>query len=1791
MLLFQWLFFRDFEYSRGYMMRNFAAIVIGVLSLHFFVNQNTAQNVQDTKDDKSHRVTLDAQIDPASLGLNFTLQMANYPQRQGSLPVVMRYSSKVWNIEFESSWWDPSLGQTRSYTHPVYKNGWNMSIDPPGFDSLTWDAFDSYGKRVDLQNSRNFNYGDPYYVMPRFKIVTADGASHEMRRGDWVWINYFAYTNNPNVWTGDFYSADGSKMRYNVESGTLFLSDGSRYIQDLINGNPTGGFNTYIDKSGNVQRFISNGWVDTLGRNIPHPYVNVSPSSAQDVNYSLPGLGTDTLDFVFKWKKLEDALTSTASLMHSGNCAFHSVPYSPSLFEGSVNYQYTDVCGPEVVFNPVVLNEVVLPNGTSYKFTYNTYGEIDKIAYPTGAYERYLYGAVTGLSYADEPYSQSNRGVTNRWISSDGTSLSEVQWQYSSTYSGVSTTEPSGIKSERVYERASATPEFGFEDAKIGRLLEEKILDSNQNLTKRSLYSYETTGPVGTTPLGGYAVSTANRDVRPVREVSILFENGNSNALASMSETVYDTTGSSDPAYFSSLNAKETKIYNYVVVNASTAATASISTAASWFSTSDLAKTSEVDFLYDSNYKARNISGLVTETRLKDPSGAIKARSQINYDESGYGLTSPGTMPTAAANSWTDPLTELGSTIGTKRGLPTSSKNYYDIANSYYVETHSFYDQFGNARKSRDARGNDAETLYDDDYGFAYPTKTISPVPGGNGSTTAFEGLFTYDYDTGLVLTVTDPNGAVTEMEYNDDLYRRTKVIAPSAAETTTEYGAGTSASTRWIKSRSQINSTEWKEARSFFDGLGRTVRTQTIDPAGDVFTLTCYDSMGRVSKVTNPFRSYSTQDCSTTSGLEWTTNAYDTAGRPWKLTTPDGAEAVTTYGLAASSGYLLGTVVTVEDQADKQRRSITNSLGHLVRVDEPTTSGTALGSLTSPNQHTSYSYDSLNNLTAVEQGDQDRTFVYDNLSRLKSASNPESGTFDYQYDNTGNVIVKTDDRDVSTHYEYDALNRINRRWYNSSSSTSSTTHDSPALPTGVAYTYEAKYAYDVGTNGKGRLYEAKTGYRPLSQTKWRQVTLNQYLNFDVMGRPQTFRQYIGELVTTYYDVGYSYDLSGAVTTLTYPSGHTVAYDYDSAGKLESMTGNLGDGTTRTYADDFQYTAFGGMGRERFGTTTPLYHKQQYNSRGQLWDMRLSTVTTAGDGDRGAIINDYGTTANNGNVLSQDSVIPSSNSYRQTFTYDSINRLESVTERIVGSGSDSYNQTYVYDRYGNRTINATATFNAPEPQFDNSMMAAANRLYSPSEPSDTCTPTSTTRKMCYDAVGNLIRDKHVTDAAWMMYDGENKMGRYDKLDAQTDPTYYTYDGDGNRKQSSNAATVRYVHGLGGELLAEANASVVSKEYGYRNGDLLITALVSSNPKIKWLVKDHLGSPRLVASISGDLANVKRHDYLPFGEEIASTAFGRSTTQGYGNPQSDGVRQQFTGYERDNESDLDFAQARYYNKSHGRFISGDPLMASASVGNPQTLNRYAYAGNNPINITDPLGLTWYFNSEGNIYDWYDEKTKKFRWGKGELTGSWVKTEEYIYEDAVNGGYVALDRGSKKFVKGFQSRQAAEGQIEQWLMTRPTENISLEIDVWDSQASDPAYGFYNPFSSHGAAGHVSGGLGDKAWSWEGNGWADITKQNLEQYVESNAKTRGGTRFVLDFGSPDKNQKFARLYKDAYAEGSGYNLTNNNCGDAFCRAVNGMGGLPHNDSMLPSSHANFIREKLKQYIVSETRVGPPR
>lgn len=152
---------------------------------------------------------------------------------------------------------------------------------------------------------------------------------------------------------------------------------------------------------------------------------------------------------------------------------------------------------------------------------------------------------------------------------------------------------------------------------------------------------------------------------------------------------------------------------------------------------------------------------------------------------------------------------------------------------------------------------------------------------------------------------------------------------------------------------------------------------------------------------------------------------------------------------------------------------------------------------------------------------------------------------------------------------------------------------------------------------------------------------------------------------------------------------------------------------------------------------------------------------------------------------------------------------------------------------------------------------------------------------------------------------------------------YVYDGDGKRVKKivpgTGEVTV-FVYDASGKLIGEYSTVVQT----------------GNDAKTVFTTNDHLGSPRINTDAIGQ--TISRHDYHPFGEEIARIGYG-----------SDTIRKQFTGYERDSESTLDFAHARYLSANLGRFLSPDPVFGE--VMRPQTWNAYAYVVSDPLNRVD------------------------------------------------------------------------------------------------------------------------------------------------------------------------------------------------------------------------------------------------
>ena len=244
---------------------------------------------------------------------------------------------------------------------------------------------------------------------------------------------------------------------------------------------------------------------------------------------------------------------------------------------------------------------------------------------------------------------------------------------------------------------------------------------------------------------------------------------------------------------------------------------------------------------------------------------------------------------------------------------------------------------------------------------------------------------------------------------------------------------------------------------------------------------------------------------------------------------------------------------------------------------------------------------------------------------------------------------------------------------------------------------------------------------------------------------------------------------------------------------------------------------------------------------------------------------------------------------------------------------------FTFDRYGNRRFDEANT--TMPTSFSN--QALTNPTIS------TSNNRLTSTGWAYDSAGNTTGDP---DGRSFFYDAENKQIEVKNSSNASIGTYF-FDGDGKRVKKvvpSTGETTIFVYDAAGKQIAEYSTVVAS----------------ANDAKVAYLTADHLGSPRINTDVNGQVT--ARHDYHPFGEEIDGTG-GRTTGLNYG---SDTVRKQFTGYERDGETELDFAQARMYENRLGRFTTFDP--GPFTPADPQNWNRYAFTLNNPLKFVDPSG---------------------------------------------------------------------------------------------------------------------------------------------------------------------------------------------------------------------------------------------
>ena len=220
----------------------------------------------------------------------------------------------------------------------------------------------------------------------------------------------------------------------------------------------------------------------------------------------------------------------------------------------------------------------------------------------------------------------------------------------------------------------------------------------------------------------------------------------------------------------------------------------------------------------------------------------------------------------------------------------------------------------------------------------------------------------------------------------------------------------------------------------------------------------------------------------------------------------------------------------------------------------------------------------------------------------------------------------------------------------------------------------------------------------------------------------------------------------------------------------------------------------------------------------------------------------------------------------------------------------------------------------------------------------------------YDAAGNQMRSQRA-DGQWQRYQYD-AAGRLLKIKNDLDQaiTTYTY-GASNRRivtQDDTTGSRTYYAWEGASVVADyletAGAPTTpywSQSYIYLGRRLLATIKRNGGAEgVDYHHPDRLGT-RLVSNNTD--TSVIEQTTLPFGTALTSESTGETNRR-------------FTSYERSATSNLDYAINRHYDSAQGRFTQVDPLgMSAASLDDPQSLNMYAYCGNDPVNRLDADGL--------------------------------------------------------------------------------------------------------------------------------------------------------------------------------------------------------------------------------------------
>ncbi|MFA4889370.1 MAG: RHS repeat-associated core domain-containing protein [Candidatus Omnitrophota bacterium] len=557
----------------------------------------------------------------------------------------------------------------------------------------------------------------------------------------------------------------------------------------------------------------------------------------------------------------------------------------------------------------------------------------------------------------------------------------------------------------------------------------------------------------------------------------------------------------------------------------------------------------------------------------------------------------------------------------------------------------------------------------------------------------------------------------------------------------------------------------------------------------------------------------------------------------------------------------------------------------------------------------TYYEYDFQNNLIKLTDAQKNITQVfYDSIGRKLKMIDPDMGEWSYEYDILGNLIKQTDAKGQVLEFEYDALNRLVAK--------------QGLSPQGTVPVLLATYVYDdlfkpdcigrlskvVDQSGSTEFFYDKFGREIKSVKSLRGVALSPVsLRGGAAGADEAIS----------YTVLREYDLLDRLTKLTYPDGEAVNYTYDTnSGLLEKVSTVDHRLSTVDYVKDISYNAKGQIKAIQYGNGT----QTDYTYGNDLRLQHILTQNPAPGTSDPVLQNLTYDFDNNGNLKFLTDNLKSN---RREYSYDDLDRLTQAknTPDPRGGYTDFY---YDYDPIGNMVYKS-----------DVGIMSYGQGLSPqgtvPDKPHALTSAGGYTYK--YDANGNMAQGKNKT----LEYDVENRLA---KVNESGSVSTFLYDGDGGRVKKSTvhsqqSTETSYI----GSLFEIDSSGKTTKHIFVGSNRVCSIDKGSAATVVYYYHSDHLGSSNVISNQDGGV--FQRCEYTPYG----STALNEGV---------DIAKHKFTGKELDSTG-LYFYGARYYDPEIGRFITADTI--AQAPYDPQSLNRYSYCRNNPINYIDPSGHSW------------------------------------------------------------------------------------------------------------------------------------------------------------------------------------------------------------------------------------------